>query len=130
MRKFALVVLALLLLSGVAMAKEVYVTNNTVTYNSVGTIVTFNTVVNKILVLNNSSTDTIGLQFDSSRIGWNSDNTVYTLPHRTNIFRLSAGSSVSLDISTDQIGYLFYEGTTGTGTLQYLATSDSRVAND
>ena len=114
----------------VSFAKEVYVTSNTVSFSTTSMIVTFNTVVNKILVINESSSDIVQVEFDGSRIGWNGAKTTYTMPDQWD-FRLQPNSSVSLDISTDKIGLKGRAvGSTGTGTITYLATSDRRVSND
>ncbi len=104
--------------------KEVYVTSNTVSFNTVGTIVTFNTTVNKVLVINESSSEMVHVEFDGSRIGW--VGTTYPMPDK-NDFRLQAGSSIAVDVTTGKIGFI---GNRTTGTITYIATSNSRVSND
>lgn len=137
LRKLFLVLIGLVLLCGIVEAREIYVTSNTVSFNSAisvmgGRIITFSTVINKILLVNESASEAIRVEFDGYRIGWiQTDNTVkvfYYLPN-SNDFRIDANSSISLDVSTDKIG-VTPNSATGSGTFRYIATSDRRVSDN
>ena len=127
MKKCLIILLVVLFLCPMVNAKEVYVSSNTVSFSTTAFIVTFNTVVNSIRVYNKSATEIVQVQFDGSRIGWNSTNTAYILPTKSNSFRVEPATNVSVDVSTEKIGII---GRAGSGTIDYIVTSDRRVAND
>lgn len=106
-----------------------YATSNTVSFNSVrgALVITFNTVVNKILLVNESSASGIKVEFDGTRLGWQGDGT-YRMANN-NDFLIDAGSSVSVNISTDKIS-VTPNTSRDSGNFRYLATSDKRVSND
>ena len=127
MKKLFVVIIALLLSCGVAFAVvgPAKVSSNTVTVTS-GTpkVVTFNTVISKILVLNEDTTDTVHVSFTG--LGWQSDGT-YLNPTNASAstvgaFKLSPGSSVAVDINTNKIGFW---ASSGSADMNYLATTDS-----
>ena len=129
MKKYLMVILALALFCSMAEAREIYVTNNTVSFNTVGQIVTFNTIMNKILVVNESSSEAVTVQFDGAKIGWNTGKTTYTLPTIASSFKIDPSASLSIEVSTERIGRIA-SSATGSGWIRYIATSDRRTTDN
>ena len=126
MRKLFVFVLAMLFaVNAFAAVGATKVSSNTVTVtHAIPVVVTFNTVINKILVLNDSGTSVVHVSFDN--LGWQSDGT-YLLPtFQTNstvgAFVLDTNSSVSVDINTTKIGFWSSGAETE---VNYLATTES-----
>ena len=104
---------------------QINVTSNTVSCSTVGLIVTFNSTIQKAVLINESTTDPIYVSFTG--IGWDSAGTTYTLPTiAPPAFKLPASGSLSVDISTDKIGFITGTSYTGT-TLNYLVTTNSET---
>lgn len=130
-KKIALVLFAALIVATPCLAitndggPDTYITSNTVSYSTAEFIVTFNTTVNSILVSNEDASNSLFVYFRN--LGWNSDRSAYTMPYCTsstvssdNTVRLLPGTSISVNVKTDKIGF----DSVGTGTLTYVATSD------
>lgn len=94
------------------------VTSNSVTFGTVAMIVTFNSTVNHILLVNEDTTNTVHVTFNPD-----TELDVRTQDNSSKgAFKLKPSSSVSLDLNLDKIGYI---SGGNEGTLNYLATSDS-----
>lgn len=127
MKRLALV-LIFLLTASVAHGTEVdrYMTANTVSFNAVSTIVTFNSVTNSILLVNESTGSTVYVTYTG--IGRTAKND-YVMPAihpaytTQSVVRLEAGDSVSIDISIDKIGFLS-PNAHHDGNLKFIATGD------
>lgn len=130
MRIIALLVVAMLLaVPAYALTEQggpdSRITANTISFNTTGFIVTFNSVCNCVFVSNESTTDSLWIWYRN--IGWNADQTFYTMPTVSTAYiasdstvRILPDSSISIDIKTDKIGF----DSAGSGTLSYIATSD------
>ena len=129
MKKVFLIVLMILTMASFAFA-DVYsnnkITSNTVSFNTTGKVITFNSVVNKFTFIC-ASTNAMPVYVtlkgaNADNLGWNSINTVYILP---DIFppavRILPNSTITLDFNTDKIGIIT---DSGSGTITYIATTD------
>ena len=101
---------------------------NTVEFSDTAEVITFNTVIQKILVINHSSADTVFVSVEG--LGWNTDRTTYTMPQvqtssTVGAIALEAGSSVTLDINTNKIGFVGYASATSDDEVQYIVSTDS-----
>lgn len=129
MKKFLVVLVISLFVAGSAFAAvgATKVSSNTVTVTS-GTpkIVSFNSVINKILVVNTDATDTVHVSFTG--LGWQSDGSYLMPTFQTNstvgAFKLGPNDSISVDVNTQRIGFW---ASSGSAEMNYLATADSSV---
>lgn len=127
MKKVLCTVIAFMLIASVSYAAvgAVKISSNTVAV-TFGTpkVVTFSTVINKILILNEDSDDTVHVSYDG--LGWQSNGTYLNPTFQTNstvgAFKMAPNSSVSVDINTNKIGFW---ASSGSANMQYLATSDT-----
>ena len=124
MKRFVLMLVVLTLLSCNAFAEDIYVSSDTVSYNTVAVVATFNSVTTSVLVSNESS----GIVYvNLTGLGWTLYHDTYINPSTqsqgvtNSVVRLEPNSSLSLDLQTDKIGWL---SETGDGTLKFVVTSD------
>ncbi len=105
------------------------VSSGTVEFSSTPLVVTFNSVANHVLIINESTASTVwvtlsGLGFGVSR------GTSYTLPNTQtstsgNAIKLVPSSSISLDYNTDMIGFISEDASTQAGnSVVFVATMD------
>ena len=128
MFKIGAIVLGLLLLASVSYAATVpdMISSNTISYNTVAKVVTFNTVCQYVSVTNLDDVDVLYTVFGGNTIGWNIDETSYTLPAGRGVsgVRVGVSSTVTINIATDKLGFVALGGE---GTVTYFATSSSGV---
>ncbi len=102
------------------------ISSNSVSFNVVALVVTFNTIVNEILVINEDAASTVWVTYTG--LGWSYDGTAYlnpavgSLTATASSVRILPSSSLSLEIGTDIIGFIT---NAGEGTVSYLATADT-----
>jgi len=127
MFKKALVVLMLLFAtSAYGATGATKISANTVEFSDAAEVITFNTTIRNILVINESSADKVFLTVDG--LGWQSDGT-YLMPDvqtssTVGAIALEAGSSVTLDINTSKIGFVGYASATSDDKVQYVVTTE------
>lgn len=127
MRKVLLVLVALMFIAGSAHSAigPIKVSANTVAIQS-DSVVTFNTIVSKVFVQNMDTVTSIHVTFDG--LGWKNNTGQYIRPTMQSFSTVGAwilapGSSISLDINTDKIG--FYSGAVSSVNTSYLVSTEN-----
>lgn len=123
MFKKMIILICLLLMPQVCFAESIpdTVSSNTVSYSTVATVATFNTVVDSILIINETTTNSVYIQL--SGLGWDIDGATYTMPNTATGLRVQGSGFLSLDIKTKMIGWV---ADAGSGTLTYMAIGQDK----
>ena len=124
-------VLQMLFFAQLAFATDIdsHTTSNSVSFSTVGQVVTFNTAVNSLLVMNHqSSGGNLHVVIRQSDLGWNPDRRLYFTPTLSTGYRVSGssillepGDSLQINLRIKKLGFVG----TGTGSISYIATSDT-----
>jgi len=98
---------------------NVTITSNTVSFNTVRTIVTFNSAISEITLVNESTASPVHISLTPTT------EVDVKLQDRSTVgaFKLTAGSSITIPIQTSKIGYI--TSATNSGSLNYVAVSES-----
>lgn len=128
MKRFVLAVILVFVMSGIAFASATpyYASGNTVSFNTAALVVTFNTIVDKIYIKNETMTGSpsLSVSLTGQNIGWGYDGVRYTMPSKASgdTVLLANNTSITYEAKTDKIGFIG----SGNGTVTYLVTSERK----